>query len=195
MALGKKEIRRNMLARRRTLTPSDALEMSWAAQGNVMSMKSWATAREVLLYMHARGEVMTDTLVGDALARSIRVLLPRCRPGQPGMLDMCCIPHLGEVQPGAYDILEPSPDTCPALKACAPNMAVLPGVAFDRRGYRLGHGAGYYDRFLAGHGAADLSETLLVGLCYSFQLVDKLPRENWDKPVTVIVTEEDILWT
>ena len=194
MARGKKEIRRDMLARRRTLAPSDALDMSWAAQGQVLGLPLWQTAKEVLLYMPARGEVMTETLVGDALCRGLKVLLPRCRPNTPGEMDLAAIPHLGAVRLGAYDILEPDPAVCPAVTACKPDVAVLPGVAFDRRGFRLGYGGGYFDRLLGGKGTADVTKTLVIGLCFGFQVLEALPIDPWDKPVAAVVTEEAILW-
>lgn len=111
---------------------------------------------------------------------------------------MCLAPCAGaaDLRPGPYGIAEPDPARCPAIDLDAEpgfalDLAVIPGVAFDRRGNRLGHGAGYYDRFLA-HPA--LSRTALAGLAYSFQIVAELPAAPWDCPVHALCSEEGLTW-
>lgn len=116
--------------------------------------------------------------------------------------EMCLAPCAcaADLRPGRYGIAEPDPVRCPAIdmdavpgsaSAFAPDLAVIPGVAFDRRGNRLGHGAGYYDRFLA-HPA--MARTALVGLAYAFQIVPALPVAPWDRPVHALCTEEGLTW-
>ena len=82
-----------------------------------------------------------------------------------------------------------APDDSPPA---APDIIIVPGVAFDANGTRLGMGGGYYDRLLALPRYAD---SLRLGLAYSFQLVDSLPRQTWDVPVHAVCTELGILWT
>ncbi|WMW64640.1 5-formyltetrahydrofolate cyclo-ligase [Nitratidesulfovibrio liaohensis] len=112
--------------------------------------------------------------------------------------EMCLAPCAcaADLTPGRYGIAEPDPTRCPAIDmdaapAFAPGLAVIPGVAFDRQGNRLGHGAGYYDRFLA-HPA--MARTALVGLAYAFQIVPALPVAPWDRPVHALCTEEGLTW-
>lgn len=71
------------------------------------------------------------------------------------------------------------------------DLVVVPGLAYDARGRRLGQGHGYYDRFLAGLER----KTQAVGLAYSWQIVPEVPVDSWDLPVDAVVTEEDVLWT
>lgn len=116
--------------------------------------------------------------------------------------EMCLAPCAcaADLKPGRYGIAEPDPIRCPAIdmdaapgsaSSFAPDIAVIPGVAFDRQGNRLGHGAGYYDRFLA-HPA--MARTALVGLAYAFQIVPALPVAPWDRPVHALCTEEGLTW-
>lgn len=112
--------------------------------------------------------------------------------------EMCLAPCAcaADLKPGRYGIAEPDPARCPAIdmdaaSTFAPDLAVIPGVAFDQQGNRLGHGAGYYDRFLA-HPA--MARTALVGLAYTFQIVPALPVAPWDRPVHALCTEEGLTW-
>ncbi len=195
MSESKKEIRRRMLTMRRKLMPSEAFDLSWLAQEKVMGLDAWQKAGEIVLYMNFRNEVLTDVLMGDALSQGKEVLLPRCRPDTPGVMDLVRVPHAGAVVTGKFGIPEPDPELCKQENASSPDLIVVPGVAFDRRGLRLGYGGGYYDRLLGGKDKARFAKSLLVGLCYDFQLVEFLPREEWDTAVAVVVTQEDVLWT
>jgi 5-formyltetrahydrofolate cyclo-ligase len=87
----------------------------------------------------------------------------------------------GPLSPGKFGIPAPGPDTAEQQ----PDTIVVPGVAFDRRGHRLGYGRGYYDRALAAR-----PEALRIGLCHSFQLVEKLDDRPHDEPVDFIVTPD-----
>uniref|UniRef100_A0A7C4EM61 5-formyltetrahydrofolate cyclo-ligase n=1 Tax=Fundidesulfovibrio putealis TaxID=270496 RepID=A0A7C4EM61_9BACT len=193
-------LRRDMLARRRALTPEQSRLAGQAVRERLAAFEPLRAAREVLVYLAFGGEVETRDLVADLLERGVRVLAPRCRPGQAGQLDLACLTCLEELVPGAYGIPEPDPERCPALgpeaadaaPGAAPDVALIPAVAFDRRGARLGFGQGYYDRLLAGPGFRD---TLLVGLAHPFQLVDFLPQDPWDRPVHAVVTPQELLWT
>jgi len=187
----KRALRAALLARRRALAPAEAAARSARVLERVRALPAWASARQVLAYMPVRGEVDVAPLVEELWARGVRVLLPRCRPGQPGVMDVACAPDLAVLRPGAHGIAEPDPDACPAEAAPAPDLVLVPGVGFDRRGLRLGFGGGFYDRFLAGLGRPG---PLLLAPCYAFQLLEALPADPWDIPVDVIITEEETLW-
>lgn len=187
----KKALRAALLARRRALAPAEAAARSARVLARLRALPAWAGAREVLTYMPVRGEVDVTPLMAELWARGARVLLPRCRPGEPGVMDVACALELAVLRPGAHGIAEPDPDACPAEAAPAPDVVLVPGVGFDRRGLRLGFGGGFYDRFLARLGRPG---PLLVAPCYTFQLLDTLPADPWDVPMDVIVTEEETLW-
>lgn len=85
----------------------------------------------------------------------------------------------------------PTPDSPGKASAPVPDIIVVPGVAFDRQGGRLGQGGGYYDRLL---GSPAYAACLRIGLAYAFQVLDRLPRDDWDVPVHALCTEEGLLW-
>lgn len=187
--MDKSALRKAMLARRSALAPGEVRAASLRAAVLVETLGAWRQAREVLIYLAFGGEVETTALLDALFGRGVRVLAPRCRPGQAGLLDVACLTCLSQLAPGAYGIPEPHPELCPALDDFSPGAALIPAVAFDRRGGRLGFGQGYYDRLLAG---PEFEKTFLIGLAHGFQVVDALPVDPWDRPVHVVVTDEDI---
>jgi 5-formyltetrahydrofolate cyclo-ligase len=188
----KRKIRNDLIAARKALTPEKIQKSGAAICRRISELDAWGDAREVLAYMPVDGEVDVTPLVEDLWRRGSRVLLPRCRPGEPGVMDLACPAGMHEVAPGAYGIPEPVPDTCPSVDYCSPQLVLVPGVAFDESGMRIGMGGGYYDRLLA---SGKLGGALLVSPAYTFQLVGKIPKQAWDKPVNVIITEERTIWT
>lgn len=183
-------LRRTMRARRQALSPATMAAAGAAVTRRVRELPRWAEAREILAYLPIRGELDTRALAEDVLARGARLLLPRCRDNAPGELDLGCVGCLAEAVPGHFGIPEPPAEKCQAPEAFAPDLILVPGLAFDRAGSRLGFGGGYYDRLLA----LPLAENaLVVGLAYEFQLVDRLPVQAWDRAMDVIVTEQTTL--
>lgn len=185
-------MRAEMLARREAAA-SSTLGVGEAVQAALMADPIWKSARLVALYMAFKGEVGTDLLLRDAWARGRRVLLPRCGE-QKGFMELVPCSGLEDLQPGRYGMLEPRSDV-PAWAwddpALTPDFMVVPGVAFDRKGRRLGFGGGYYDRALARPAMAGCR---LTGLAFSWQVVDELPWEAWDRPVHGLCTEEGCTW-
>lgn len=195
MAAAKVALRREMLQRRRGLDTTEAQRHGAMAQAALLAHPAWITARQVVLYVAVRNELDTDLLLREAWEAGKEVLLPRCDPACSGV--MCLAPCLcaADLAPGSHGIPEPSPLRCPPVDpqspTFTPDLAVIPGVAFDRQGNRLGYGGGYYDRFLSTPG---MSATPLVGFAHAFQIVDVLPAEAWDRPVNALCTEEGLIW-
>lgn len=190
MQYDKRGLRERMLARREALSPAEVEEKSRRIQERLAALPLYQKAREVLLYASFRNEVRTTRLLDGLWRRSARVLLPRLVPGKKGELNVCCVGCNRDLKPGGFGIPEPDPASCAPLDVFTPELAVIPGVAFDRDGARLGFGAGYYDRLLS---RKSLQDTLLVGLAYSFQIVPELPTEAWDRPVHLIITEDEVI--
>jgi len=183
----KARVRQAMLARRQALSPAIAAAAGAAVTNRVLALPQWATAREILLYLPVGNEVDTRVLAGRILTEGRGLLLPRCRPHAPGLLDLGRIDSLAEARPGRYGIPEPAADRCRPPEAFTPDLILVPGVAFDLTGRRLGFGGGYYDRLLA---LPTMAEACTVGLAYAFQMVTRLPAEAWDRPMDVVVTEQ-----
>jgi 5-formyltetrahydrofolate cyclo-ligase len=188
--IDKKKLRNQLLSRRAALGADEVREASEGAMFMIRTLAEFREAKEVLVYWPVQGEVDIRPLVKELWQRGCRVLMPRCRPDLPGEMDVACAACEDDLIPGPYSLMEPDSDSCPAVHACSPDLALIPGVCFDRRGYRLGFGGGYYDRLLATEG---MKRPLLLGIGYTFQLVDELPTDPWDMPVDIVCTEEE-LW-
>ncbi|MDY7002123.1 MAG: 5-formyltetrahydrofolate cyclo-ligase [Thermodesulfobacteriota bacterium] len=189
--ISKDEIRRLLLEKRLALGPGEVREQSEKILAKLRGLAAWQNATQVLLYMPVKNEVDVSPLLEELWAKDAAALIPRCRPGEPGEMDIVRVRRYEDIRSGAYGIPEPKPNI-PAEEAWAPDLALVPGVAFDRRGTRLGFGGGYFDRLLAGRIP---QKTVLVGPAYAFQVVDELPADPWDVRVHAVITQGEILWT
>ena len=106
------------------------------------------------------------------------------------MLEFAACSSIGDFCRGAFGIAEPNRETCPPYTGF-PDLLVVPAVGMDKEMVRLGYGGGYYDRLRACPGWDNIPA---VGLIFSFQLVEALPREAWDRPLDGVATEKDFLW-
>ena len=173
-------LRQTMLAKRRALEPDARRAASAAAQNALLRSQAWRAARTVFLYCATRNETDTDMLLSAALREGKILLLPKCDPARPGVMRAAPCLALERLVPGKFGILEPADlDDGETRDIPEPDLIVVPGVAFDRFGGRLGYGGGYYDRFIAGLAGSPF----LAGLAYAFQVVDALPLEPWDMSV------------
>lgn len=190
----KKLLRQEYLTRRRGLSVDAARAQALAAQSALLNAPQWKEARQVAVYMPIRGEMDTALLLEDAWARKVQVLLPRCVPGATGRMDFVPCDSRARLKQGVFGIWEPDPD-CAALPwdkdILCPDLVVVPALAFDAQGFRLGYGGGYYDRAL-GHPCFALTRT--VGLNYAACCGAPLPHEAWDYPVQALCTEEGLKW-
>ncbi len=184
----RKAVRARLRQRRVSQDSLTALHASRLAQEHLLGTPLWQSARIVCLYAATQGEVGTDLLMCDARAFGRTMLLPRVRKSEPGIMDFVAVRGTEDLVPGSFGLLEPQA-SLPGIDAdhCICDLAVIPGVAFALDGSRLGFGGGFYDRYFCKARAA-----ARVGLCYSFQLTDRLPVQPWDVTVTHICTEHGL---
>lgn len=149
----------------------------------------WTGARIVMLYCAFGDELDTDPLFRAARAAGKSVLYPRCLPGDDNRMEVCLVEEPGRLCPGRFGVNEPDASHT-GLVDPSPDLVLVPGLAFDRRGGRLGFGGGFYDRFLAR--LAHPHKRL--GLCYSIQLVPNVPVDPWDVQLDGVVSEKEVLW-
>ena len=189
-------LRSRLIASRKALaseTPLLAQTKARLAQERVMACPAWREARSVGLYVPIRGELSTARLCEAAWREGRRCLLPRCLPGGAearGQMAFHDCPGEDALLPGSFGILEPDPARCPVV-AEPPDLLIVPAVALDRDGYRLGYGRGYYDRLLARPGWEGVRT---LGLVFALQVVDRLERRPWDRPLCGLATEEELTW-
>jgi 5-formyltetrahydrofolate cyclo-ligase len=187
----KAALRRALIGRRKALSEAEHQALSLAAQRHILDDPCWQKARCVALYMALDGETDTSALLENAWGTGRTVLLPCCSATEKGRLDFYACSGRHALRPGMFGILEPDPVLAPATKPPTPDLLVVPGVAFDCHGFRLGRGGGYYDRFFR---RSPFPGAARLGLAFSFQAVDRLPREAWDLPVHALGTEKGLVW-
>jgi len=148
------------------------------------SFPVFAQSQTVLVYVSLPKEVDTHEIIERLIARGTKVLAPRATTEHT--LVWSAIESLDELVMGKFGVLEPSPNSA-MTPVPDDTVALVPGLAFDRFGYRLGWGAGYYDRFLSEF------KGVSIGLTFDCQLYGLLPRESHDETVSYVITESAIL--
>lgn len=192
----REQLRRSLLALRRAQKPPEAAQRARLAQHRLLAAPCWRDAARVALYVGVRDEMATGLLLRAAWDSGREVWLPRVRRGESGRMDFVRCQGPEDLRPGAFGLLEPLPElpgADPGDAAFRPELILVPGVAFDRRGGRLGYGGGFYDRFLAELARRGAPRRAL-GFCFGFQVVDELPCAAWDQPVDGLCTEGEHLW-
>ncbi|HEX9301965.1 MAG TPA: 5-formyltetrahydrofolate cyclo-ligase [Casimicrobiaceae bacterium] len=180
--------------RRQTLTARDALPVevraaaTLAIVARIVSLPSFIESQNVLLTLAFRSEWDTGTLVRAALVAGKRVAVPRV-DATTRMLELHALADFErDVRPGHLGIPEPLPG-CPRVSPATIDWVLVPGVAFDAEGRRLGYGGGYYDRLLP----LLPNGTPRVAGAFELQLVDRVPAAPHDLGVDTIVTESRTL--
>lgn len=178
--LDKSTLRRQWLRQRRSLLPQHWQQRSEQICQQLRQIPWYIHARTVLTYSSYRQEPDLSRLMND---RDKIWGLPRC-------IDQTLIWHRFEprqqvLQPGSFGILEPDPAS-ETLIAAQVDLILVPCVGCDRRGYRLGYGGGYYDRLLADPQWAKIPT---IGITFDPMVVETLPTDAWDRPLSAICTE------
>ncbi len=176
-------------ARRRRVALPEKERLSRAIWKQLAALPEYERARRVVLYIDHRSEVRTWPFFSDVWDAGKQIVVPYCENGELGLF---LLEHLDELEPGMLGILEPQPELRQApgraVRLEAPDLVVVPGVAFDRAGGRLGQGAGYYDRLLA-HAPEGVA---WVGIAFECQMVDAVPLLPHDVPMHKVVTESAV---
>lgn len=149
----------------------------------------WRDAKVVVAFAAIRDEPATRGVMERALSEGRQLFLPRVHPTEAGVMQMLAVESLESLEPGRFGVLAPPSGNPEALAAATEQALVLvPGVAFDLRGHRLGQGGGYYDRFLSGLDA-HAGPRVSVGLAYEDAIVGRIPKGEHDTRVEWLLTE------
>jgi 5-formyltetrahydrofolate cyclo-ligase len=180
----KKQIREQAHAARNALPNKD--ELSQAICEKFVALPEYAAAKTVMYYVDVRSEVRTRNYLATALTHGKRIVVPYCVEGE---LELFLLENMEELAIGAYKILEPKTELraleSKRIKPEDLDLIMVPGVAFDRRGARMGHGFGYYDKLLE-HSRMDCP---LVALAFECQLFAEVPTMPHDIFMDKIITE------
>ena len=176
----KAALRAEIRARMAALSERERRESDAALFARFLTLPEVAEAGTVFLYLGMGAEPRTARLTGSLRALGKRVALPRVLPYRE--MEARLVPPGAVLVRHPYGMLEPGED-CPVVPKGEIDLILAPGLAFDRRGYRLGQGGGYYDRYLE-----DFSGCT-VALCREICLLEQVPVEEFDAPVDIVLTE------
>ncbi len=180
--LEKAQLRALMLKRRRKLSEEERKRFSEGIVDRIVGLSAFAQARNPVLFYPFDKEPDITPLFSHIMERVGSLILPKV---VGDALELYRIKTTDSLSVGAFRILEPSEGE--KVNVQEVDFILVPGVAFDKRGNRLGFGKGYYDKLLP------KIKNPKVGVCYSFQIVDELPTDPWDVRVDLVVTEEFIM--
>ena len=188
-SLTKNQLRQKILQVRQSMSAEDWREKSDRICSHLQASPLFEQAKTVLAYVSFRQEPDLSRLFAETSKEGTKIWgFPRCveksliwHQWKPGEL----------LQTGAYGIWEPHADL-PIISPLEVDLILVPSVACDQRGYRLGYGGGYYDRMLS---SAEWQSIPTLGILFDYAYLTELPIEHWDQPLMGICTEEGLRLT
>lgn len=187
--LTKSQIRKDILAKRGSLRISECLRKSHKIKEKLFSLSEFKESSRVAFYMALPKEVQTKDMVREAIGLGKKVILPRIVPGENTLLLSEVKDIDSELETGPFGVLEPKEESYRPVALAEVNLIIVPGVAFDLKGHRLGFGKGFYDKLLSKAN----SPIFTIGLVFDFQLMPEIPALRHDVKMRKIITEKRII--
>ena len=185
----KATIRKEILEKRKSQDPKSRAAQSRSIMRTLLSRKEFLKADKILIYLSKEGEVGTNDLLGRAFELGKRV----CVPVVDRKSDELCISELPgpdtSFRLGVFGVREPAEEDFNFVPPDQIDLVIAPGLAFDRRGGRIGYGKGYYDGLLSRLG----SHVPRIALAFDFQILDAVPQDENDIRVDAIITEKNTM--
>jgi len=175
--MDKTQLRKEMKARKRAMTEADIRLRSQRLCEKFLQSEAYRNAKTIYGYLPYNQEVLTWDALRQAIQDGKNVAVPKVY-GQD--MNFIYITDFSQIDTGYCGIPEPIADTPVADDKTA--LVLMPGLAFDREGHRIGYGGGFYDRFLS-----EEPDHPTLALCYDFQILDDLPTEEFDIPVDTVI--------
>ena len=178
----KKELRKKAKELLKACGASDIKSWSCGICARCVNTLKMVSPSTLMLYSPVEAEPDPSAILDWGIRNSIRILFPRIENGT-------IVPYSTQdpahaLKPGFLNIMEPDPGVCSRHEGSI-DAVLVPGLAFDSQGFRLGRGGGYFDRFTAAH-----KESIFIGTAFETQMLDAIPRDTWDKSVDIIVTQQ-----
>jgi 5-formyltetrahydrofolate cyclo-ligase len=184
----KNKIRQEILEKRKLLSDEMISLKSKKIFHSLKTLPLYKNAKNVMVYIDFRNEVKTNLIIEDLLRSNKNVILPISVPKTKEMILSKLLDPKEELTKGTYGILEPKKEYIRKVNTDILDLIIVPGVVFDREGYRIGYGGGYYDRFLD-----KLSKDIpSIGLAFDLQIIHQVPNDSFDCPVDFVITETQI---
>lgn len=183
----KKSIRDHILDKRSNLGENNHNLLSHTIINKLYQSSLYGDAKTMMTFISFGDEVDTHGFIRKSLENGKRITVPITFP-KTKELKPSEIFDFNELEIGFYNILTPKDEFIRFIDPKEIDLIIVPGVAFDRDGYRVGYGGGYYDRFLSKY-----PDAIKLGIAFDLQLIDKVPKEHFDIPVNFIFTENEII--
>lgn len=179
----KEELRAQASRKRRYIPARQKEKFDKQIYKNIVDLPEWKKAKNVFIYISTKEEASTLELIRNYLGKK-KIIVPKSHT-KFNTLTLHEIKSFDDTAKGHYSILEPMPHT-EIVDPKEVDLAIIPGVAFDKKGHRIGYGKAYYD------GLTAYLTCPKIGLAYEVQIVDNIPAQKHDIPVDGIVTEEAV---
>lgn len=180
----KGELRKELKVKRRSI--DDKAEKDGKISNNLISFEPYKKAQTILFYAALYDEINIDLCIEKAIDSGKRAALPVCTD-EKGNMKFYYITSLSDIKVGFFGVREPDVNFCDEVKDFSSSICIVPAIAYDKKGFRLGYGKGYYDRFLKKFTSHS------IGLCYNELIKDKLPIGEYDIPVDYIISENGVI--
>lgn len=187
----KRQLRAQMLALRNSHSLSELDALSSRIEARLIELPAMKNCEMISTYLHIGSEVRTDGIVHWVLRNGKRIIVPIIDRTNKRLIFSEIRDSSRELVRGGYGILEPKPEFRRPVPLEEADIILVPGVAWDLQGYRIGYGAGYYDRSIN----SLRKHIARIGLAYGFQILLKIPRSAFDRRVDKIVTEDRVIDT
>ena len=179
----KNHIKESILEKRNSLSKEEIITKSEKIENKLLNLEHFKKSKTIMFFVSFNSEVDTHSMIKKSFQNKT-VVVPKVvqHEIQPSVI----IDFDNLMPSGKFEILEP----IEVMKIANKNidLVLVPGIAFDKKGHRIGYGFGYYDKFLK-----KVPKAIKIGLCFDFQVADEIPHEEHDVPVDFIVTEERVL--
>ncbi|OHW61437.1 putative 5-formyltetrahydrofolate cyclo-ligase [Andreesenia angusta] len=185
----KSELRREYTQMREAMDQSEVERLSEKIIDTILKLPVFKRAETVMVYLNFKNEVDSLKMIEESYKAGKKVVIPYCEKETMEIIPSELNDIETEIVKGKNGYLQTKKDCVKPVPIEDIDLIVVPGIAFDKRCYRLGFGAGYYDRFLRKLNF----EKPTIGLCYDFQIIHSIPIEGHDVPLDFVITEERIL--
>ncbi len=182
--LAKKALREKIKAERLSLDAQYKKTADSKIKNKVLNLWSLREAETVLTYVSTDIEVDTKALIYELFKMKKKIAVPKCLNNK-GDMKFFYINSFDDLEPGFFGVLEPK-EHCKEFDYAQKSICIVPAFMFDKNGYRLGYGKGYYDRFLSGYNGT------AVGICYDTDITDNLLHGKFDRTVSTVITDKRI---
>ena len=180
-------VRRELIEKRKSLTKSEIFKKSEIIKNKLFELSEFKKAKTILFYVSYDNEVFTHDMIKESIDNKKNVIVPISDKKNKNLI-LSKLQSWNDLSIGSYEILEPKKEKIEEVTIKEIDLIIVPGVGFDEKGNRLGHGKGYYDKLL------EKFKEKTIALAFDFQVIDMIPTEPHDKKINIIITEKNVIY-